>query len=76
MNALIGARGGSCALRAAMSAAMGFGDDGLHAARPAIVDPSSAWAALILLRHKFLRKFRVKLRAHAGHRGSRAWPIA
>ena len=31
---------------------------------------------LVLLRHKFLRKFRVKLRAHAGHRGSRAWPIA
>jgi putative ABC transport system substrate-binding protein len=31
---------------------------------------------LILLRHKFLRKFRGKLRAHAGHRGSRAWPIA
>src|SRR5215471_11445837 len=33
-------------------------------------------AGLGLLRHKFLRKFRVKLRAHAGHRGSRAWPIA
>jgi hypothetical protein len=33
-------------------------------------------AKLVLLRHKFLRKFRVKLRAHAGHRGSRAWPIA
>ena len=31
---------------------------------------------LVLLRHKFLRKFRGKLRAHAGHRGSRAWPIA
>ena len=27
---------------------------------------------LVLLRHKF----RGKLRAHAGHRGSRAWPIA
>ena len=32
--------------------------------------------ALVLLRHKFLRKFGGKLRAHAGHRGSRAWPIA
>jgi hypothetical protein len=32
--------------------------------------------ALILLRHIFLREFRGKLRAHAGHRGSRAWPIA
>jgi putative ABC transport system substrate-binding protein len=31
---------------------------------------------LVLLSHKFLRKFRGKLRAHAGHRGSRAWPIA
>jgi hypothetical protein len=31
---------------------------------------------LVLLRHKFLRKFGGKLRAHAGHRGSRAWPIA
>jgi hypothetical protein len=31
---------------------------------------------LILLRHIFLREFRGKLRAHAGHRGSRAWPIA
>ena len=31
---------------------------------------------LVLLRHIFLREFRGKLRAHAGHRGSRAWPIA
>ena len=31
---------------------------------------------LFLLRHIFLREFRGKLRAHAGHRGSRAWPIA
>jgi CheY-like chemotaxis protein len=31
---------------------------------------------LVLLRHIFLRKFRVKLRAHNGHRGSRAWAIA
>jgi hypothetical protein len=35
-----------------------------------------AQGGLVLLRHKFLRKFRGKLRAHAGHRGSRAWPIA
>jgi hypothetical protein len=27
---------------------------------------------LFLLRHIFLREFRGKLRAHAGHRGSRA----
>jgi Zn-dependent membrane protease YugP len=39
-------------------------------------DPRSKTLRLILLRHKFLRKFRGKLRAHAGHRGSRAWPIA
>ena len=32
--------------------------------------------SLVLLRHIFLREFRGKLRAHAGHRGSRAWPIA
>jgi hypothetical protein len=31
---------------------------------------------IVLLRHIFLREFRGKLRAHAGHRGSRAWPIA
>ena len=37
---------------------------------------AEAWLDLVLLRHKFLREFRVKLRAHAGHRGSRAWPIA
>ena len=30
---------------------------------------------LILLRHIFLREFRGKLRAHTGHRGSRAWAI-
>ena len=31
---------------------------------------------LVLLRHIFLGEFRVKLRAHTGHRGSRAWAIA
>jgi hypothetical protein len=39
-------------------------------------DASLAYDPLILLRHIFLREFRGKLRAHAGHRGSRAWPIA
>ena len=36
----------------------------------------SPYDPLILLRHIFLREFRVKLRAHTGHRGSRAWAIA
>ena len=38
--------------------------------------PKRRGSRLVLLRHIFLREFRGKLRAHAGHRGSRAWPIA
>ena len=37
---------------------------------------ASVCGFLILLRHIFLREFRGKLRAHTGHRGSRAWAIA
>ena len=50
--------------------------EGVNAALPYVMWKDTPYEHLILLCHEFLREFRGKLRAHAGHRGSRAWPIA